>query len=225
MAKLLQKKVYMDFRTFYDWLILPALNRAEKKGKSKAELAKLRNHWGGLRAKDQEVIYDHLIERGLVRVEKVRRSIKFIITPEGEDYARKFPSLPARLGPKIIRDLLELYTSEGINQQPPVLEPGVFKPDIQPLSYQDFQGLFKRCFERRNIIERRKGIVPIGLLRQDLQGEIDDTQFKEYLERMYRQRLIELIPAYPTDLSQQQLQDSLYLESTGKRYYSVQWRD
>lgn len=215
----------MDFRTFYDWLVLPALGRAGNKGKGKAELSKIRNHWGGLKAKEQEAIYDYLIERGLARAEKIKRSIKFIITPKGEDYARKFPALPARLGTKFIRNLLELYTSKVTSQGQPLSRSEALVSESQPLSYQDFQVLFKKCFERRNIIERRKGIVPIKLLHQDLQGQVDALHFKEYLERMFRQRLIELIPAYATDLSQQQLQDSLYLESTGKSYYSVQWRD
>jgi predicted transcriptional regulator len=218
----------LDFRVFYDWLILPVLNSADKKGKSKTELSKIRNRWGGLKAKEQEIIYDYLVKRGLVRVEKIRRAQRFFITFKGKEYARKFPPLPATLGPKFIRKLLELYTKEKGSIGEPIIKPQVIEtsaPKPSSLSYEEFTSLFKECFEKRDILERRKGIVPIKLLKQDLQGKVDDLVFKEYLERMFRQRIIELIPAYATDLTQQQLQESLYIESLGKRYYSVQWRD
>jgi hypothetical protein len=56
-------------------------------------------------------------------------------------------------------------------------------------------------------------------------NSLDKDHFNQYLEKMFRDQLIELIPAYPTDLTKKQMDQAIYLGSIGKKYYSVKWRE
>lgn len=157
---------------------------------------------------------DHLVE---LKIENKRELL--FLTEAGKAHLIKtlasssFDFFGNVLGTRLVNTVLRLMRS-NINNSPSI-------PVINKVtSYDDFQGLVQKVYDRLNKEYNYGHLVPIYKIRREIGDQVSRLDFNEWLLEMQANDILQLQGGSIEDGAKDKMEDSIYTEIGGYRCYA-----
>ena len=96
------------------------------------------------------------------------------------------------------------------------------KPVNKISSYEEFKEVVLEAYERLNYDYNYNSSVPIYVIRRDIGERVTRSQFKEWMLKIRVEGILSLYICDDRTLTQEEIQDSIYDDNLGTRYFFAQ---
>ncbi|MEB3120031.1 MAG: hypothetical protein VKL41_02275 [Snowella sp.] len=99
---------------------------------------------------------------------------------------------------------------------------GKQEPVQKITSYEEFKEVVLEAYKRLNYEYNYNSFVPIYVIRRDIGDQVTRSQFKEWMLKIRVERIFSLYICDDRTLTQEEIQDSIYDDNLGTRYFFAQ---